>query len=205
MRTPLPSVVDLRTTREVETPLIFLDCETTGLDPVLDDMWEFCAIRRDPGVGYERRLHVFLEHNTDRAQFLPEKFRRDHDARYDPAVAFPRREAAAMIAGFLACPPTPPHLVGLNPSFDVWQITTLLTEHGQPLNLWNYHLLDLNPMMVQKLTDLGQRPVFPWRSDALAEALGVLPAEDRHTAVGDVEWQMRIWDALIPSGHPVHA
>jgi len=41
----------------------------------------------------------------------------------------------------------------------------------------------------------------PWKSDALAAAVGVtVSEEDRHTAIGDARWAMRIYDAVTGHG-----
>lgn len=40
---------------------------------------------------------------------------------------------------------------------------------------------------------------LPWKSDDLSRLVGVTPAadEDRHTALGDAKWAMRIYDAVM--------
>jgi len=40
---------------------------------------------------------------------------------------------------------------------------------------------------------------LPWKSDDLSRLVGVEPAsgEDRHTALGDARWAMRIYDAVV--------
>ena len=38
----------------------------------------------------------------------------------------------------------------------------------------------------------------PWKSDDLSAALGITVSEDeRHTALGDARWAMRIYDAVM--------
>ena len=64
--------------------LVFMDTETLGLE--LDSpIWEFAAIRREPG-GQESRLHMFINHNPARMSIdLPESFRADYEKRWQAA------------------------------------------------------------------------------------------------------------------------
>ena len=69
----------------MSAPLVFMDTETTGLS-LADDIWEFAGIRREPD-GSEVRLHLFITHDRDKAAHLPESFRADLAARFDPETA----------------------------------------------------------------------------------------------------------------------
>lgn len=191
------------------TSLTFIDCETTGLGPE-DEIWELAAVRRYEPDGAEYALHIQIEHDRGKADLLPPKFHQDYLDRYNPEVALPVREAADKIRAFLLpgvqIAPTrrvhQTHLVGANPAFDAAMLGRLLNRFdlGSP---WHYHLIDLEAVTVGHMLARGTMPPIPWRSDDLAEALGLSmtdddgnPVYDRHTAMGDVEWCRDWWDAL---------
>ena len=182
--------------------LVFMDTETTGLS-IDDDIWEFAAIRRDPD-GYEAEFHIFIEHDRKRCANLPLAFRDDHYARYRDHGQYTRSQAASYIADIFRN--GKPHVVGAVPNFDTERIARLLTAEARPIG-WHYHLIDVENLAVGYLA--GAQSVHrstdiitpPWKSDDLAAALGVTITEDeRHTAMGDARWAMRIYDAVMTGG-----
>jgi hypothetical protein len=78
---------------------------------------------------------------------------------------------------------------------------------------WHYHLIDVEALAVGALSHsaafgrssagskrelTGSITALPWKSDDLSAALGVTVSdEDRHTALGDARWAMRIYDAVM--------
>lgn len=187
-------------------PVAFVDTETTGL--TLDaHIWEVAIIRRDPGLP-DVPLHLFVEHDLQKAAKLPEKFRDDHDARYQPDHAVGPRDAARLIHRALS--PSPDgvrcHVVGAVPNFDTERLGRLLLAHGLDAP-WHYHLIDIENLAVGYLAGrhdasyIGRRrplPVpLPWRSDDLSQAVGVKPpTEARHTAMGDALWARDLYDRI---------
>lgn len=187
------------------TALVFLDTETTGLS-LDDDIWEFAAIRREEN-GTETEHHMFLRHDEFRCQELPEPFRSDHMRRF-PNVeqhgawhpdALATREAAQRIAALFT---DRPHVVGAVPNFDTERLAILLRVHGHRPG-WHYHLIDVENLAAGWLCGTrpaGSRfPELPWDSDVLSRACGVEPPGEgeRHTAMGDVRWAMRLYDAIV--------
>lgn len=172
------------------TSLTFIDCETTGLGPE-DEIWELAAVRRYEPDGAEYALHIQIEHDRGKADLLPPKFHQDYLDRYNPEVALPVREAADKIRAFLLpgvqIAPTrrvhQTHLVGANPAFDAAMLGRLLNRFdlGSP---WHYHLIDLEAVTVGHMLARGTMPPIPWRSDDLAEALGLSMTDDD----GNPEW-----------------
>jgi DNA polymerase III epsilon subunit-like protein len=107
------------------------------------------------------------------------------------------------------------HLVGAVVSFDADVLSTRMRAHGI-LPSWHYHLIDIEPLALGYQRGQLSRerdPTFPddvhgpavpllgvpWRSDQLTEALGVKPSpdDDRHTAIGDAMWAMRMYDKVM--------
>ena len=178
-------------------PIAFVDTETTGLG--LDaDIWEVAIIRRDPGKP-DDLIRLLVEHDQENAARLPERFRADHDARYDPKIAVTRGRAAGIIDYMLRpgdagakC-----HIVGAVPNFDTERIARLLAAfYIQPS--WHHHLIDVENLAVGWLAARGEHVVPPWSSDEVSRRIGVEPpTEGRHTAMGDAEWARAIYDRIV--------
>jgi hypothetical protein len=177
--------------------IVFLDTETTGLS--LDaDIWEIAMIVRDPGMAADVEFEFFVEHDIAKAAALPESFRADHDARYDPEEAFTRRDAVWAVWATTR----DAHIVGAVPNFDTERLALLLRAHGfEPA--WHYHLIDVESLVVGALYgrstggEISGAVDLPWDSDWLAKQVGVEITEGaRHTAGGDARWARDIWDAV---------
>lgn len=189
----------------MNAPLVFLDTETTGLS-LDDEIWEFAAIRRDPD-GTETELHLFIEHDERRCARLPEAFRADHAARFPSKCSgrvSTRREACHQIAELFGA--DRPHVVGAVPNFDTERVSRMVRTEW-PLwprsEFWHHHLIDVENLAVGYLAGRGGvldcQP--PWNSDVIAQTVGITIAEsERHTAMGDARWAMRIYDAVMGSG-----
>lgn len=184
-------------------PIVFLDTETTGLS-LDDDIWEFAAIRREED-GTERTVHLFLQHSTLKCQQLPERFRIDHERRFPNSHisdwhpdALKPWAAANIIAPLFD---DHPHIVGAVPNFDTERIARLLVNNGHKPG-WHYHLIDVENLAVGWLCGTRLKgstfPQLPWDSDDISRACGVEPPaeEERHTALGDARWAMRLYDAI---------
>lgn len=192
--------------------LLFMDAETTGLDPVIHVPWEVAA--------------VLAEHTDDgRLVVLGEEaaFIRLTDAELsmaDPvALSIGRFERLPLDSDDLSTPGEVaraiddlcvgrPHLVGAVPSFDDRRVGDLMRRCGITPR-WHYHLIDIEALAVGFLAGVGSAhlctedddanlPPGPWKSDDLSLALGVDPAQfDRHTAMGDVRWCMAQYAAVF--------
>lgn len=175
--------------------IVFMDTETTGLS-LDDDIWEFAGVRRKPD-GSESELHLFLRHDPAKCAALPESFAADHRARFpvsDDEFWHPdvvtRAEAAQLISAFLT---GRPHIVGAVPNFDTERLQRLLGAAP-----WHYHLIDVENLVVGWAAAQKMPLNPPWDSDFLSGLMGVTaPIHERHTAMGDVRWAMRIYDAVM--------
>lgn len=183
--------------------LVFMDTETTGL-ALDDDIWEFAAIRREED-GTEREVHLFLQHSTSKCQALPDSFRTDHELRFPASHTsdWHRDTVSPQTAANIIAPlfDDRPHVIGAVPNFDTERLSLLLGKHGHKPG-WHYHLIDVENLAVGYLC--GRAPADagrfspPWDSDQLSILCGVQPPGEgeRHTAMGDARWAMRLYDAI---------
>lgn len=169
-------------------PLLFLDCESLGLDD--EPIWEVAAARIELSswvIEYE----AFVDHDPNQmSPELPESFRRDYEARYTADESLPpmfvAEKIAEMAEGTIVC--------GSNPSFDMERIQRLdpWRKFG-----WHYHPIDIPTLVHGYLLGRGIAPAPPWKSDFLSRIVGVDPADfDRHTARGDVDWTLAMWNEV---------
>ncbi|NEW33808.1 hypothetical protein GV791_14715 [Nocardia cyriacigeorgica] len=196
----------------MSAPLVFLDTETDGVHPGRK-VWEVAMIRRDDAGEHTTEFFVDIDLETsDPFGLKVGRFYERHPyGRYlagtipDPVFgvkdegAFLRpRDAAHEVARFTHGA----HIVGAVPNFDAEVLAELLrSEHLA--SAWHYHLIDVEALAVGFLHGRTEPHVagipLPWRSDDLSRAVGVEPPseEERHTAMGDARWAMRLYDRIV--------
>lgn len=182
------------------TKLVFIDTETTGLDPERHEVWEVGLIVADSesldnvGAEYEWQLPVDLS-QADPMALRISGFRKRYGrwGLSDPSLF--AEQFASWTDGA--------HLVGAVVSFDEERLRKLLRDNGE-CPTWHYHLIDIEAMAVGWLHARGEnRPpvdlTLPWRSDDLSRACGVEPPSDdeRHTALGDARWAYRWYRRIV--------
>lgn len=193
-----------------EWPIAFVDTETLGLDPDKHAIWEVGLIRYNPETGdtdeYLWQINLTPEQLADGDPIGMGIGR--FSERYYRATAFPPDIFAMAFADLTAGA----HLAGAVVSFDEERLRRLLLSKGVSPG-WHYHIIDIEAMAVGYLNgctaganarDGGYRQtpevarVLPWKSDALTEALGVppVPEYERHTALGDARWALRLYQAM---------
>jgi len=200
------------------TALCFIDTETTGVHPGRQ-AWEIAMIRREGEA--ERSIEFFVDVDLSAAdpfglkiggfydrhpvgRFLtPRTGARSMPTAKDGGTFLDRATAARVVAQYTHGA----HLVGAVPNFDSETLDPLLREHGY-LPGWHYHLIDVEPLAVGWLhghaaamgtpADVITASNLPWKSDELSRHCGVEPPteEERHTAMGDARWAMRLYDAI---------
>jgi hypothetical protein len=96
------------------------------------------------------------------------------------------------------------HIVGAIPSFDEERLRRMhVNVLGHPGRFpWHYHLIDVEALAAGALCSPGANGMrhaldLPWDSNAISELIGVEPAEDRHTALGDARWARDIYFAVV--------
>jgi DNA polymerase III epsilon subunit-like protein len=167
------------------TALVFVDLETTGLNPQEDCIWEFAAIRREPD-GTETVHHCFVRHPTSARGNLPESFRAGLEARYNEAEAVTEHGLVRLVQELTA---DKPRLVGAAPWFDAGFLADYFREVAEKPS-WSHRLIDVETLAAGKLGRLVNG-----LADA-AEAFGIEnPAA--HTAMADAETAKRVYDAVM--------
>lgn len=196
------------------TPLCFIDTETTGVHPDRK-VWEVAMIRREDGRQQETQFFVEVDlANADPFGLKVGGFYDRHPAgrwlsNKGGSIEYPtggdaerfldRYTAAKVIARFTHGA----HLVGAVPNFDAETLAPLLRDENLTPS-WHYHLIDVEALAVGYLagSDLPESRrvarTLPWKSDDLSRVCGVEPPTDdeRHTAMGDARWAMRLFDAI---------
>lgn len=175
-----------------------LDVETLGLDRMAP-VWEFAGVRLEDGVEVERDLFQ-IRHDVsfwldpDVANPLPAEFVKDYRARYDEETAVWEHDAAKRIDTIT----DGAKVIGCNPGFDLERLNLILYRSGRKPS-WHYHPLDITSLALGYAACRdGRPPAGPWRSEQMASLVGVEAADyARHTALGDVEWTLAQWRAVM--------
>jgi len=188
------------------TAVVFLDTETTGLNPLTDHVWEVAALRCELGQPAEA-LHFLVDNAPPGDEYLASKFAADYRARYNPERAVVRAVAATRLRDIFR---GRAHMVGAVPSFDAERLGVMrrLAGFDEP-DPWHYHLIDVEILAVGYLRakrkfgayrpgQIEEALALPYDSNLVSRAVGVEPDEfDRHTAMGDVLWAKAIYDAVM--------
>lgn len=206
----------------MSAPLVFIDTETDGVHPDRK-AWEVAMIRREPD-GRQDETTFFVEVDLETADpfglkvggfydrhplgrtvstkaYTPERMLGDRELRCSQWLqgepdsgVLSQSDAALLVAQWTHGA----HLVGAVPHFDAEVLGKLLrAERLTPA--WHYHLIDIEAMAVGAIAARGKVVPLPWKSDDLTVAVGATVAADdeRHTALGDARWAMRVYDAII--------
>lgn len=185
----------------VSPPLCFIDTETTSLRPDRR-VWDVAVIQRVD--GRDRRFQWYIDSrdlDLGNADLTGLRIGRFHDRHPEFGPAGGDVFGERFVLSELEDLTRGAHLVGAVPSFDADVLDRRMRAHGI-LPAWHYHLVDVEAMAVGYLHGRGLGTTFevdlPWRSERLSGACGVGPPneEDRHTALGDVDWVARWFDVL---------
>jgi DNA polymerase III epsilon subunit-like protein len=181
--------------------VVFVDTETTGLDPSRHEVFEIALLDEEGQV-----MEIWLPVNLAVAD--PTALRMTHYFQRHPwtmtmtdigANCFYREEGKWKRGSFrealeqIAKATAEKHLVAAVPSFDAAFIEALLRRNGLA-PAWHYHLVDVEALVAGKL---GIKP--PWDSEELAAAVGVTAPEgaERHTALADARWAKAMYEAVL--------
>lgn len=190
------------------TRLIFLDTETTGLDPDRHEVWEVGYIVRDEDHRDVEAVWQIAPAHLERADPYALRIGRFWERRAKPEPPGIESFAAQGRAERFAALIDGATIVGAVPDFDVRFLTKWLALYRLPWTA-HYHLCDVENLAVGFLAGEIARAhtvtmyradliVPPWSSEALSSALGVkIRDEDRHTALGDARWARDLYDAVM--------
>lgn len=199
------------------TPICAIDTETDGTHRKRST-WEVAMIRRDEHG--ERTSHFFVDINLadsdpfglnigrfyDRhplGLYLSGKSTErpyvvgDLDDWFPDDAVIGRTSAAYEVARFTHGA----HIVGAIPSFEMERDLSVMLWDAGLAPAWHHHIIDVEAMAVGWLNAKGHGIRPPWKSDDLTELLGLesLPADQRHTAMGDARWALGMYDAMVPA------
>lgn len=199
---------------------VFLDTETTGLDPMVNEVVEFAAIKRNAQGEELDRLHLkiraeYLEAPPAWAEYLPSFSYSKWTANTNKALEVngcSREEltstermcsasAAALIVAFIRnCT-----VIGQNISFDMSFIEQMVLRAGVvqldrkgneiPARL-PHHKIDTATLAYEHLRPRGLTKLSLSSKDGICDFLD-LPIEGAHTAMGDALMTMKVYDTLI--------
>jgi DNA polymerase III epsilon subunit-like protein len=183
---------------------VFLDIESTGLDPQRDHIWELAAIVRDEwGMPDEEHVWQLRPILVDADPIALEKGR--FDERFvvpdgvDAVKVMPdgglwklaRHEALHDIQDLLR----DGHIIGANTAFDDSFLKALMRMHERRI-VWNYRLV-----CVENLVAGALKKPLPVSLSESAEAMGVkVDPDTRHTALGDARLARDVYDAVMGGG-----
>ncbi len=178
------------------TKLIFLDCETTGLDPDCHEIWEVaCVVVPNHTNLQEKKEYTWqLPVDLSEADLIALNIGRFHERRLPSSQLSPVRHFCQDFMD-LTWGAT---IVGAIPSFDCERLTKLLKK-WEFIAGWHYHLIDIEALAVGFLK--GRYPQWeiplPYKTDWLAEKLGIeRNVEGRHTALGDAREVFEWWQVI---------
>ena len=183
------------------TQVVFVDTETTGLDPDQHQIWDIGLIVDD------REYQWFLEVDLGRADARAleiGRFHERHPRGHNPGKVDKPTNQTYQVAREVAKLTPGKHLVGAVPSFDEERLRKLLRANGACPE-WHYHLIDVEALAVGWLAAEGRTLIeLPWDSEALSRAIGIEPT-DRHEALADARWAKAIYEAILLSDTPSRA
>lgn len=204
--------------------VVFLDTETTGLEPDRHTIWEVGLITPD---GREHVWQFPVDEITadpfalDIGHWWDRRWSTDNEvdvlnAVYEADNAKSRRknfpeEGKATKPDQRWCRHFrdligTAHICGAIPSFDEERLRRLLLANGVR-HRWHYHIIDVEALAAGYICgnwpdDPSQRSLAapPWNSNDLSRAVGVDPDDfDRHSAMGDARWAKAIYEAVMGS------
>lgn len=203
--------------------VVFLDTETSGLEWDREP-WEIAMIARNEN-GRENRYVIQISDFNESKLNPKAREINGFDKRYfkynatDPGLFEVMDLKTALHC--VAMVTRKAHIVGAVPNFDTEMLDRLIREHNLGIDYrWHYHLIDVENLAVAYLRamqdiyvnrlggiqasvpddiNLGFSLKPPWDSEGLSKAIGVEPPlkKDRHTALGDTIWAMRVYDRVM--------
>jgi DNA polymerase-3 subunit epsilon len=159
---------------------IFIDCETSGLDPSRHEVWEIAAVEED-GTEHIWRVEPDLTFAEPGALRI--------NGYYDRTAAIVEWDQPEDVAGAIAYLTADKILAGAVPSFDAGFLELFLRANGY-CPAWSHRLLCVETYAAGRL---GALPVS--LSDT-ARALGIPIPDGRHSALVDARLARDVYLAV---------
>lgn len=171
----------------VEKPIVFLDTETTGLDPYKHEIIEVAVLR--PDLLWHTRIKPL---NLDGAQprALEINGYRDHPELWDGAPIF-TEVADQLVEQLTDCV-----IIGTNTQFDMNFITQALERCGIEDRRIAYHWIDLATLAYEHLVPCGLHSLA---LKNICKFVGVTN-EGEHTATADVTRVKAVYEKINQAG-----
>lgn len=177
--------------------IAFVDTETLGLDPDRHAIWEVGLVLYDADAQTATSEHLWQLQLSDEQIEAGDPVGMEigrFDERYEAATA---TSVENFLFSFIELT-RGTHLAGAVVSFDEERLRRLAASHGRE-HAWHYHLIDVEVLALGYWSSAYGREAIPlpWKSDWIAGELDVeISEEDRHTALGDARWAMRMYEAI---------
>lgn len=163
-----------------DTPLCFVDVETTGLDSRIHQPYEVCVWREDKSAP----MTLVLPHSLEFADQGALKIGGYHAREFTPYETDGQAERRLLIKAL-----TGATLVGSNPSFDAAMLTGFIGAA-----VWHHRLIDVSQAAMWVLG--LDRPLGLAKAAELLRERGLTIPEADHTAEGDVRATRAVYYAL---------
>ena len=190
-------------------PIVFVDTETNTLGH-LARPWEIALVRRDTDGEHELLWQVEdpLPAGTDPEALLINGYYFRHGV--IDVEAGQELGPEWLVANRVHEQLRDVVLIGVGVHFDAAVLSAMFRRHGLPEQPWHYAIVDLKAATWGDAQAAHQSGVhvassvrqLPMQSEQLAAWIGARPPADdeRHTALGDVRWAARWYDALTGGG-----
>lgn len=164
-----------------DKPLCFLDIESSGLDPTINEILDFSASKNGVELSFKikpRRIHTAHPKALEVNGYTEEEW----------ADAISIEEAAPLISAFLA----DTIIVGHNVRFDVGFITEFLKEAGITTR-FDYHLVDTCTLAYVFLAKDGLESMS---LESVCKFIGIPPEPKIHRAINGVRSCIAVYEKL---------
>ena len=173
--------------------LVFLDIETTGLDPQRHEILEVgMVVRTDGQVGSDKNIHFSLGIDPWAAEEKALEVNRYYERQSELQNLLISDEWAER---WLRSTLSEAVVIGNNPQFDLRFIEAFFLTHSrvQDSTPWYYHPIDLKALVAGRL-GMGEPP---WSTKAIARESGVAIPDDAHSALADATWNRDCYDSVF--------
>lgn len=188
-------------------PVVFVDCETTSLDPMSGEIWDLAIIEAN---GTEHEWH-FRPQRPREIEPAALRVGRIYERSNAPGWEWVHGSKTYEVANQIAVLTENKIFVGVNPWFDAAFLAQFLIANNYR-EAWDYHMADVGTLALgylrgrQKRAGRGRSEdlVPPVKLTVVAKALGINIEAERfakHTAIGDARLAHAIYSEIMDGSH----